>query len=431
MVPVSSAQVGKYQLLERLGAGGMGEVYRARLVGMGGFSRELAVKLIREEFSVRPQFLEMFFREGRALAALNHRGVVQVFELDVADRRAYLAMELLRGPNLDQLAFKHARPLPWQAVAYIGAEMARALAAAHGLRSAELPNGLLHGDLSPSNVVACSDGAVKLLDFGLAKPSGHEPSGLHGKLPYLPPESLGKERLDHRVDLYSMAVVLYELLTGQRLFRGENDMQTLDRVLTQEAPPPSRWVSEVPAALEMALLKALSKDRDKRQASCTELATELETVLGNGFRASDLAALVAQHWQPDETDDGVLGAATRYDRPISTGTRHAVLGLVRRRKLIAAGAVVAAVALTVVGVGIMTAGPKEQLVASATAHPRPTEPTISAAPVAVVEPAIEPIPLPAAAPVPPKARAPKPAEKPAPKRALPPGYLADPFATKP
>jgi serine/threonine protein kinase len=161
-------------------------------------------------------------------------------------------MEYLKGVSLREVNLTQRGPLPWAGAAFIAAEVARGLAAAHALRGPDAPAGLLHGDLSPSNVMICDDGAVKLLDFGLARPSGREPSvsGVQGKLAYLPPEAVSGIALDHRTDLYSLGVTLYEMLAGVRPFQAQNDLELIERIRSGEVRPPSAHVSSVPRELE-------------------------------------------------------------------------------------------------------------------------------------------------------------------------------------
>ncbi len=286
----SSLKGGKYRLHERIGGGGMGEVYRAELVGPGGFVRSLAVKVIRAELCANARFLEMFLREGRALASLSHRSIVQVFELDVDEGRAFLAMEWLRGFDLRQVMQRVNGPCPWPVAAHIAAEVARALDAAHALKTPEAPEGLVHGDLSPSNVMLCLDGAVKVLDFGLAKPVGTEQSssGAGGKLAYLPPEALAGLPPDHRTDLYALGAVLYELLTGKTAFQGANELQTVQRILDGHATPPSQQGVELPTALDALVLSCLARDRGARPKNGEALATSLESLVQGQFSTSDL-----------------------------------------------------------------------------------------------------------------------------------------------
>jgi len=275
----------------------MGEVFLAQTRGPGGFVREIALKVIRPEIAVTPRLAQMFMREGRLLAKLNHRGIVGVYDLGVADGRLYLAMEYLQGIDLGSLLLGQAdnKTLSPAASLYVAKEVAHALSAAHSLRAVDAPAGIIHGDLSPTNIFVCRDGAVKLLDFGLARVSGLEPSSanLCGKLGYLAPESIARVPLDHRADLFSLGVVLYECLVGERLFSGGTAVERLNAVLQQEIPAPSVKAPGISPAVDEIVAKALCRDRMARWQTADELARVLEGELRGSFGASELAAAIA------------------------------------------------------------------------------------------------------------------------------------------
>lgn len=295
-------RVGKYKLVERIGEGGMGEVYRARMESSAGFSRDVALKLIRREVAADPRMRELFLREGRALAAVRHRGVVQVLELDSADDRLFLAMEYLEGVDLRRLITAHGGKLPWATAAFIASEVAHALGAAHAL-------GLVHRDLSPSNVMVCRDGAVKVLDFGLAKPAHAEQSvsGLQGKVHYAAPEVIVGTSVDHRADLWSLGVVLYETVSGRQPFSGATDFDTMNQVLRAPVQPLESGAPE----LDAAVLKALDRDRAARFQDGDAMARALSAIVGDRCRAADLPALLPAKAResPTEPSGGVSASA--------------------------------------------------------------------------------------------------------------------------
>jgi serine/threonine-protein kinase len=284
-------RLGKYTLHRSLGGGGMGRVYLATLEGAGGFERDIAIKLVRAELADSQRAIEMFLREGRALAALNHRNVIQVFELDTEGNQLYLAMEYLRGLDLSQLRARG--PLAWAVAAFIASEAARGLASAHAIRSADAPNGIVHGDVSPSNVMACHDGSVKVLDFGIARPVGRTGGSISGKMPYLPPEVVVGGAPDAGTDVYSLGVVLYELLTGEKLFRAGSDPEMAQRVLRDVVPGPSTIAKDMPPALEALVMSAIARDRTQRPASAQDFAHALDRIVDGRVGAADLAGLVA------------------------------------------------------------------------------------------------------------------------------------------
>ncbi|HEU5060187.1 MAG TPA: serine/threonine-protein kinase, partial [Kofleriaceae bacterium] len=237
--------IGGCRVIARLGQGGMGETYRAVRTGAGGFEREVAIKVIRPDQADDPGLRERFLREGKLAGALHHRAVVQVFDAGVDGDEFYLVMEYLRGVDLRQLAREQGGRLPWRAALWIAAEAARGLEAAHDLRGPGAEAGIIHRDVSPSNIMTCADGAVKVLDFGLARPVGGERSSsrLSGKLPYVAPESANGGEIDARVDLYALGVTLYWLMTGVQPFEGRNELDTIQRILIGRVDPPSALVA--------------------------------------------------------------------------------------------------------------------------------------------------------------------------------------------
>lgn len=432
----------RYLPKRRLGGGGMGDVYIASQQGNAGFSRDVALKLIRPAQAAMPRFMEMFLREGRALAALNHRGIVKIVEFDVEDGRPFLAMELLRGVDLVEIRTKIGA-LPWQAVAFIGAELASALSEAHTHVSEEAPHGLVHGDLSPANVMACVDGAVKVLDFGLVRPAGLELSSpdLRGKVPYLPLESFSGLPPDARVDVYALGVTLHELLTGEKLFRGANEVATMQRVMHDVVAPPSATVPEIPRALDEVILAAMARDRGRRIQTAAEVAARLEEILDGAFGPSDLAKLVKPLIPRGRTISGSspkvevvneLGGAA-VEGATQTESASAPHPSPQPRPVGKAVALSALLLLALLSAGFLVwsetpATSHEPVVASV--EPAPAvlapveaprsetlelpEPTVHAAP-AVKSPSKV------------QRRAPVPKKAPS---SLPPGVLADPFATK-
>jgi len=302
--PAAPIQFGKYQLVERLGQGGMAEVWRAKIVGPAGFERTVVVKRILPHRVDDAAHLQMFEREARLSARLNHSNVVQVFELGRVEDEYFLAMEYVEGHNLADILRRHGErgelPAPGFG-AYATREVARALAYAHGLTDDNgQPLRVVHRDVSPSNVMLAVDGAVKLLDFGIAKAlddpgeqSQTRTGELKGKFGYMSPELLEGHAVDHRVDLWATGVMLHELLTGRRLFKGVTEVMTIDLVRAGVVPPPSSVNRAVPPELDRICLRALSKRIEDRYQRAEELAHDLDRVVreldwGAG-RAAELA----------------------------------------------------------------------------------------------------------------------------------------------
>jgi serine/threonine protein kinase len=280
-------QFGKYLLLERLGRGGMAEVWKARITGPAGFARTMVVKRILPQLVEDPSFVQMFVTEARLSARLNHANIVTVFELGEVHGEYFLAMEYVRGHDLMTVLRAHSpRGVPSPGFgAYVLREVARGLGYAHSLTDEEgHPLQLIHRDLSPSNVMLGFDGGIKLLDFGIAKAMAEAndkttlTGTLKGKLGYMSPEQAEGGEIDHRGDLFSLGVLLFECITGRRLFKGIHDTQTLAQVRATKVPVPSSINAEVPPQLDEICLKALARNPDDRYQSGEELGAALDRV---------------------------------------------------------------------------------------------------------------------------------------------------------
>lgn len=292
---------GRFVLLELLGRGGMAEVWRARLE-TEGFTRTVVVKRILPHLAGDPSFAQLFEREARLSARLNHSNIVQVFDSGKIAGEPYLAMELVDGLDLTRalsVLSERGRP-PLGLGPYVAREVARALAYAHGLAGDDgRPLGLVHRDVSPSNVLLGSDGAVKLLDFGIAKAlfevaERTQTGGFKGKVGYASPEVAEGGRGDQRADLFALGVVLHESLTGERLFKGESDIATLGLVRAAKVPPPSSLNPKVPPEVDEIVLRALAKNPAERYPTAEAFALALDPVVhALRFERPQLTALVA------------------------------------------------------------------------------------------------------------------------------------------
>jgi serine/threonine protein kinase len=299
----------RYQLLARLGQGGMAEVWKARLTGPGGFSRVVVIKRILPHLAADPSFVKMFMSEARLSARLSHANIVQVFEFGEENSEHFLAMEFVHGRDLASIIREHKPlgPLSPGFVSYVGHEVCRALAYAHTLTDeANRPLRLIHRDISPSNVIVGFDGGVKLLDFGIAKAlsdsnEGTQTGTLKGKFGYMAPEQLEGQAFDHRADLFAVGVVLHELLTGRRLFKGGTDFQTIANVKSAKVDPPSSVNALVPLELDTIVLKALNRPREDRYQSAAELGEALESIVHHiHWNAENTAKMMAELF-PDVT----------------------------------------------------------------------------------------------------------------------------------
>src|SRR6187551_273667 len=255
---------GFYDIHEPLGAGGMAEVHLAEWHPPSGPPKRVALKRLYPHIAENPELVAMFIDEARLARYLNHPNIAQVYELGRIKGTYYIAFEFVQGPTVQQLA-RHCDAqvgyIPIPIVLEIGIQLCDALHHAHNLCDEDgLPLGIVHRDVTPQNLIVSTTGAVKLIDFGLAKAkqsSFESQSGIiKGKLSYVAPEYLDG-RLDVRCDLWAVGVLLHELLTGNRLFGSEDELATLDRVRNMAIPPASRFRAEVASELDDILFKAL------------------------------------------------------------------------------------------------------------------------------------------------------------------------------
>jgi eukaryotic-like serine/threonine-protein kinase len=273
-------RLGPYEILAPLGAGGMGEVYRARDTRLG---REVAVKVLPEALSSDPERLARFEREARAVSSLNHPNVLAIHDVGAHAGVSYVVFELLEGQTLRERLLAERIPVG-RAVDY-GIQLARGLAAAHD-------KGIVHRDLKPENVFLTVDGQLKILDFGLARrvapaadadstaaptrTAATEPGVVMGTPGYMSPEQIRGQPADQRSDAFSLGAVLYEMLTGERAFRGASAADTLSAILREHPPPPSSRRPEVTPALDRVVARCLEKNPAERFQSARDLAYALQ-----------------------------------------------------------------------------------------------------------------------------------------------------------
>ncbi|AKF09782.1 serine/threonine protein kinase [Sandaracinus amylolyticus] len=281
-------RIGRYRILGFLASGGMAEILLAKLIGPGGFERAVVVKRVLPHLARQSEFRDMFLDEARIVARIRHPNVVDVSELGQEGRELFMVMEYLAGESVGGLmrrvAGRDSRLDPALA-AYVIAEAAAGLHAAHELRSEDgMPLGVVHRDVSPQNVFLTYDGAVKVLDFGIAKfmdRSVETHTGqVKGKFAYMSPEQCCAEKLDARSDVFSLGILLWELLTGSRLFQRPNELLVWKAIVEDAVPSASARLEELGApplapALERIVAKALSRDKSARYASAEALRRDL------------------------------------------------------------------------------------------------------------------------------------------------------------
>jgi len=279
---VSARTISHYELLEKLGEGGMGTVYKARDPRLGRF---IAIKLLPPAFVSDPGRRARFVQEAKAASALNHPNIICVYDIQAEGDEPFIAMEYVDGTPLDRMIRK--RALAPAEAAKIGVQTADALAAAHSA-------GIVHRDLKPANIVVTAQGRAKVLDFGVAKLLSHEKLGeeettksvglrteegtVVGTAAYMSPEQAQGKPLDGRSDIFSFGAVLYEMVTGRRAFSGDNTVSTLAAVLNHEPRPASEISPEVSRDLERIIARCLRKDPARRFQHMDDLRVALQEV---------------------------------------------------------------------------------------------------------------------------------------------------------
>jgi len=299
---------GKYEVLELAGEGGMAKVYRGQTHGAGGFTRPVAIKRVLAPLSQNPEFLKMFVEEARVVSELDHPNIAQIHDFD-RDRAGeyYLVLEWVDGLTLlewRQAHREHGHHVPWNLTAAIGIEVLDALHAAHERTDDDgKPAPVFHRDVTPQNVMLSSCGVVKLTDFGLAKAMDRasitKPGFVKGKSSYLAPELTYEAEPSARTDVFSVGVVLWEVLASDKLFKGDDPIQIVGTIREAEVPDLSIYRNDLPAELRQIVAKALRRNPIERYVSSREMAREL-------------AALLRNHDEP--TDAYVIAESVRWAR---------------------------------------------------------------------------------------------------------------------
>ena len=389
----TSDRLGRYRLVERIGQGGMAEVWKATAADAPADAPPVVVKRLLPHLADDERFVAMFVAEARLGARLKHANIVALHELGEADGEPFLVLELVDGINLGALLRHAGGPLDPAYAAVVVRDVCRALAYVHDLRDAGgKPLGVLHRDVTPSNIMVARDGTVKLVDFGIAKAIhavGDERTRtglLKGKLAYVSPEQANGGDVDHRSDLFAAGVVLYEALTGERLFRAPTDVETLRRVRSMPVPRPSWRNRAVPPALDAIVARALARPLDERYARADELAGDLDRVVQElGWEGERSRALVAAAVESSPHESAPQKEPST--QPLGAEPPRARVTPASAARRIALGALAALVAVALVGIAVWRA--------RSTAPPSPPPAT----PVSVASPA--PARQPPAAPPPP------------------------------
>src|SRR5690349_13566038 len=304
----------------------MAEVFRAKAFGVEGFERLVAVKRILPNIAEDKEFIRMFIDEAKLAVQLNHANIAQIFDLGVVDASYYIALEHVHGRDLRGM-FDRCRalgePMPVSQACFVVMKVCEGLDYAHNKRDqAGRELHLVHRDVSPQNVLTSFEGEVKLIDFGIAKAAGKgaktQAGILKGKFGYMSPEQVRGLPIDRRTDIFSCGIVLYELLTGERLFVGESDFSTLEKVRNVEILPPSTYNRKIPDELERIVLKALAKDVEDRYQNAIDLHDELQAFVytaGEFYSRKDLAAWMKRTFAKEIEDETIKLEQYRQLKP--------------------------------------------------------------------------------------------------------------------
>jgi serine/threonine protein kinase len=274
----------RFRLVRKIAEGGMGAVYEGIQYGAEGFEKVVAVKTIQESLSADPEFVEMFIGEAKLVADLVHQNIVQIYQLGKVQNFYYIAMEYIDGVNLQEFMNRHHElrlRVPIEIGTFIISRVCRALEYAHAKtdKSGHLL-GVVHRDVSPKNIMISTEGNVKLTDFGIAKARNlmrdQEGDVLMGKAQYMSPEQAQYLHTDRRSDLFSLGIVMFELLSGQSLFGSDKTSVVLDNVVYKEIPRASLANPEIPAEVEKIMLKALERKVDRRYQDAGKMGYDLE-----------------------------------------------------------------------------------------------------------------------------------------------------------
>jgi TonB family protein len=298
--PSDGTKFGQYVLLEKIATGGMAEVWKARMRGVEGFQKIVAIKKILPHLSDNQDFIEMFVDEAKLAAQLNHNNIIHIYDLGKIQSSYYIAMEYIDGYDLKNIlkkAQERDQPLSIEIALFIASKVAAALDYAHRKRDFEDKEmGLVHRDVSPQNVLISEEGDIKLCDFGIAKAASkasHTQAGaLKGKLQYMSPEQAWGRNIDRRSDIFALATVLFEMLTARKLFGGDNELSILEQVREARVTKPSELNDEVTPQIDAIVLKALQKDPANRYQTAGEMQRDLDAVLYS-FRPTPTSADLA------------------------------------------------------------------------------------------------------------------------------------------
>lgn len=289
-IPVVSEKeerFGNYILIEKLGTGGMAEIYKAKMEGVEGFQKLVAIKKILPQFSHNKDFTTMFIDEAKVAAQLSHRNIVHIYDLGKIENSYFIAMEYMEGTDLRKViheAKEKNEKIPIPIGLFIASHVASALDYAHNKKDPEgKPLNIVHRDVSPQNILISKDGEIKICDFGIAKAASkasHTRAGsLKGKLQYMSPEQAWGKQVNFKSDIFSLGIVLYEMFSGKHLFEGDSELSILEKVRHPKFQPLSKLIKDCPPELENIINKALKENEDERYPDANSMKKEIEELL--------------------------------------------------------------------------------------------------------------------------------------------------------
>lgn len=296
---MSGEKFGKYILLNPMGKGGMAEVYRGRLTGQEGFEKQVVIKKMLPKTAENPEMVRYFIDEARLAALLQHENIVHVYDFGEADGAYFMAMEYLSGNDLSEIirqVISRGESFSVETVLWIASKVCDGLEYAHTLKNLEgEPLNLIHRDLSPHNLFITRDGKVKILDFGIAKTtmqSTETQIGIaKGKMAYMSPEQIEAKTLDHRSDIFAIGILMYEMLTLRRMFKGDSTVDVFRQVMEAAHEPIDMVLPDLEPEVAAIIEKALSKSPDDRFSSCLEMQQVIEDCLFRQSMRPDAKAL--------------------------------------------------------------------------------------------------------------------------------------------
>ena len=276
-------QFGKYQLLDKIAVGGMAEMFRAKLTGAQGFEKLIAIKKILPNLSGEENLVTAFIDEAKLAALLHHENIIQIYDFGSMDDQYFIAMEYLFGKDLRTItrtARKKDLALGMENILYVISRICAGLDYSHNLKDLQgKPLNIIHRDINPQNILITYEGQVKIIDFGIAKAASHNTQTkenlIKGKLAYMSPEQANGQQIDHRSDIFSTGIILYELLAARRMFSGET-MHVLSLVREAQYDPPEEVIPDLPSKLNAILHQALAKDPDDRYKNAGEMLADIE-----------------------------------------------------------------------------------------------------------------------------------------------------------